>query len=118
MVNWRTVLLIFQREVRDQFRDRRTLFMIAVLPLLLYPALGLGMMQLTVLFREQPRTVVILGAEHLPAEPALIADGRFAERWFQRATDADSSAASAAAAKLVVISDLPDSVDSTQITDK
>lgn len=105
MVNWRTVLLIFQREVRDQFRDRRTLFMIAVLPLLLYPALGLGMMQLTVLFREQPRTVVILGSENLPAEPALLEDGHFAERWFRRASDPDSKAAAAAAAKLVVLSD-------------
>ncbi|HEY3967616.1 MAG TPA: ABC transporter permease subunit, partial [Planctomycetaceae bacterium] len=118
MVNWRTVSLIFQREVRDQFRDRRTLFMIAVLPLLLYPALGLGMMQLTVLFREQPRTVVILGAENLPAEPALLEDGHFAERWFHRAGAADSSAAAAAAAKLVVISDAPDSADRVRAADK
>ena len=35
MLNWRNVSLIFHREVRDQLRDRRTLFMIAVLPLLL-----------------------------------------------------------------------------------
>ncbi|MDZ4686088.1 MAG: hypothetical protein SH850_13555, partial [Planctomycetaceae bacterium] len=62
-MNWRNVGLIFRREVIDQLRDRRTLFMIAVLPLLLYPALGVGMVQLTVLFSEQPRTVVILGAK-------------------------------------------------------
>ncbi len=118
MVNWRTVSLIFQREVRDQFRDRRTLFMIAVLPLLLYPALGLGMMQLTVLFREQPRTVVILGAENLPAEPVLLDGSHFAERWFQRPGATDSSAAAAAAAKLVVISDTPDSVERVRAADK
>ncbi len=37
-----TILVIFRREVRDQLRDRRTLFMIFVLPLLLYPILGIG----------------------------------------------------------------------------
>jgi len=82
MLNWRNVFLILQREVRDQLRDRRTLFMIAVLPLLLYPALGLGMMQLTVLFRELPRTVVVLGAEHLPSNPELIDGEHFARQWF------------------------------------
>ena len=65
-MNWQNVKLIFLREVRDQLRDRRTLFMIAVLPLLLYPALGIGMLQMTLLFTEQPRTVVILGEKHLP----------------------------------------------------
>ena len=40
MLNWRNVTLIFHREVRDQLRDRRTLFMIAVLPLLLVPRPG------------------------------------------------------------------------------
>jgi sodium transport system permease protein len=118
MVNWRTVSLIFQREVRDQFRDRRTLFMIAVLPLLLYPALGLGMMQLTVLFREQPRTVVVLRADDLPAEPALLEHGHFAERWFRRASDPDSQAAAAAAAKLVVISDSPQAADRATTDEK
>ena len=32
-------------ELRDQLRDRRTLFMIAVLPLLLYPVLGFAVLQ-------------------------------------------------------------------------
>ena len=46
-MNRRNVRLIFLREVRDQLRDRRTLFMIAVLPLLLYPSLGVGVMQMS-----------------------------------------------------------------------
>jgi len=79
-MNWRNVGLIFRREVIDQLRDRRTLFMIAVLPLLLYPALGVGMVQLTVLFSEQPRTVVILGAKE---------GDRFLDRWFRHVGDAD-----------------------------
>src|SRR5579864_6225772 len=99
MLNWRNVSLILHREVRDQLRDRRTLFMIAVLPLLLYPAMGLGMMQLTVLFREQPRTVVVLGADNLPAEPALIEQDHFAVSCFPEPH------AAAAAARLVVVTD-------------
>jgi sodium transport system permease protein len=115
MLNWRNVFLIFQREVRDQLRDRRTLFMIAVLPLLLYPAMGLGIYQLAFVFRQQPRTVVVLGAEYLPAEPALIEGNRFASRWFRAEASRD---------RLVVITDQPGSVedaagsDSTMKPDK
>jgi sodium transport system permease protein len=86
-MNWRNIGLIFRREVVDQLRDRRTLFMIAVLPLLLYPALGIGMVQLTVLFSEQPRTVVILGAAALP-EPPLLQGNRFRPEWFRDPEDA------------------------------
>ena len=86
-MTWRNTRLLFLREVRDQLRDRRTLFMVAVLPVLLYPALGLGMVQMTVLFRETPQTVVALGADSLP-EPNLIADGRFAAEWFDNPAEA------------------------------
>ena len=41
-MRWSIIRLIWVRELRDQLRDRRTIFMIAVLPLLLYPLLGLG----------------------------------------------------------------------------
>lgn len=87
-MNWRNVVLIFRREVVDQLRDRRTLFMVAVLPLLLYPILGIGMVQMTVLFSEQPRTVVILGAADLP-DPVLVKGNRFSEQWFHSSADAD-----------------------------
>src|SRR5882757_7730858 len=97
-MNWRNVFLIFQREVLDQLRDRRTLFMVAVLPILLYPMLGIGTIQMTVLFTEQPRTVVILGAADLPPQP-LVEGRRFVKRWFQSSSDAD---------KLRVITDLDD----------
>ncbi len=70
-MQWKNAKLIFFREVRDQLRDRRTLFMIAILPLLLYPALGIGMVQMMMLFNEQPRTVVLLGAEDLPQAESL-----------------------------------------------
>ncbi|MFH5802471.1 ABC transporter permease subunit/CPBP intramembrane protease [Alienimonas sp. DA493] len=87
-MTWRNTKLLFLREVRDQLRDRRTLFMVAVLPVLLYPALGLGMVQMTVLFREAPQTVVVLGAEYLPG-PALIEEERFAAAWFDDPAAAD-----------------------------
>lgn len=62
--------------------------MVAVLPLLLYPALGLGMLQMTLMFSEQTRTVVILGAKDLP-DPPLVENGRFREEYFDVAGDAD-----------------------------
>ena len=34
-MSWKNIKLIFMREVRDQLRDRRTLFMITILPLFL-----------------------------------------------------------------------------------
>lgn len=77
----KNALLIFHREVRDQLRDRRTLFMIVVLPVLLYPALLIGTVQMTFWFPESARNVVVLGADDLP-EPALIVDGRFSEDFF------------------------------------
>ncbi|MEK6262059.1 MAG: ABC transporter permease subunit/CPBP intramembrane protease [Planctomycetota bacterium] len=87
-MKWRNILLIFRREVLDQLRDRRTLFMVAVLPLLLYPVMGIGMVQMTVMFSEQPRTVVIIGANDLPSMP-LVDGSRFAKTWFRIPADAD-----------------------------
>jgi sodium transport system permease protein len=100
MLNWRNVFLILRREVRDQLRDRRTLFMIAILPLILYPAMGLGIYQLAFVFRQKPRTVVVLGAENLPRDPPLIEGNRFSSQWFHPGADP---------ARLVVITDEPGS---------
>jgi len=90
-MNWKNVKLIFLREVRDQLRDRRTLFMVAVLPLLLYPALGVGMTYMTVNFSEQERTVAILGAKDLPPPPLLDPQhpDRFLPEYFGAAADAN-----------------------------
>lgn len=48
----RRVLLIFRRELTDALRDRRTVFMVLVVPLLLYPALVLGGLQFAAVSRE------------------------------------------------------------------
>ncbi len=71
-MRWSHVLLIFRREVRDQLRDRRTLFMIFVLPILLYPMLGIGVAQLSIAFERKPRTVLVVGPENLPESPPLL----------------------------------------------
>lgn len=86
-MNWRNVKLIFLREVRDQLRDRRTLFMVAILPLLLYPALGVGSMQLMAMFSDQTRTVALLGSKNLP-QPDLLDSNGIAPAWFRSESDA------------------------------
>jgi sodium transport system permease protein len=83
----RKIRIVFFRELRDQIRDRRTLFMVLALPVLLYPALGIGMLQMAVLFNEKPRTVVVLGSNSLP-EPQLIQASAFDSRWFSDPDDA------------------------------
>ena len=44
-MTWTNIRLIVSREIRDQLRDRRTIFVIAILPLLLYPLLGMTFLQ-------------------------------------------------------------------------
>ena len=66
-MNWRNVRLIYAREIRDQLRDRRTLFMIAVLPLLLYPLLGMSVFQLSQFVRKSEPKVLVIGRENLSA---------------------------------------------------
>ncbi len=75
-MNWSNVKLIFTRELRDQLRDRRTLFTVLVLPLILYPLMGMALVQVSQFKREHRTTIWLVGAENLPDEPALIVDGR------------------------------------------
>ncbi len=75
-MKWSNVKLIFSREMRDQMRDRRTLFTVAVLPLILYPLMGMAMLQVSQFMREHPTDIWIVGAENLPQSPALVVDGK------------------------------------------
>lgn len=97
-MSWKNIRLIFLREVRDQLRDRRTLFMITILPMLLYPMLGLGMVEMMLTFSEQRRTVVVLNAKELPTEPAFLNNEGIDPRWLGAGTDGTPMA---------VVSDLP-----------
>ena len=73
-MKWRNVRLIFSRELRDQLRDRRTLFTVAVMPMLLYPLMGMALLQVGQFMRQYPTKVWLINTHHLPTEPALIAD--------------------------------------------
>ena len=90
-VRWTNVLTIFRREVRDQMRDKRTLFMIFVLPILLYPLLGMGILKLTAAFEQKTRTVVVVGDENLPEFPPLLNESRngFAPNLFEASVEAE-----------------------------
>jgi sodium transport system permease protein len=95
-MRWSVIRLIWFREVRDQLRDRRTLFMLLVVPLILYPGLGLAMVQFVGVCVEKPVVVGVAGAEllaktepaaedrfALPSLPPLLDGDRFAEGLFQ-----------------------------------
>jgi sodium transport system permease protein len=71
---------IFLKEVRDQLRDRRTLFMIAVLPILLYPLLGMSLLQVAQFVQKQTTRVLVVGADNLKGSaPALFEKEQFAD---------------------------------------
>ncbi len=89
-MSWKNIRLVFLREVRDQLRDRRTLFMITILPVLLYPMLGLGIVEMMLTFSEQPRVVVILNADDLPASPALLDQSGIGKEWFENGAEETS----------------------------
>ena len=89
-MSWKNIKLVFLRELRDQLRDRRTLFMITVLPVLLYPMLGLGIVEMMLTFSEQQRVVVILNADDLPTAPSLLDENGIRKDWFEGG-DADTS---------------------------
>ena len=80
-MNWTNVKLIFQRETRDQLRDRRTLFTVVVMPLILYPLIGVAMLQVAQFTREYPTRIWIVGHENLPGNPALVDGEQFASQW-------------------------------------
>lgn len=71
-MRWSIVRVIWFRELRDQLRDRRTIFMIAVLPILLYPLLGMGLMQLAAGFLGKPKIVGLIGSDNLPSSAHLV----------------------------------------------
>jgi sodium transport system permease protein len=62
VIRWRTVRTVLGKELRETIRDRRTLFMMLVLPTLLYPAILVLVQQLA-----------IFGQQRLGAEPAKVA---------------------------------------------
>ena len=64
-MNLRTVKTVVRKELRETFRDRRTLFMMLVIPTLLYPALFVALEQLALFgqrrLEEKPPVVAVAG---------------------------------------------------------
>jgi sodium transport system permease protein len=101
-MRWPIVSLIARRELRDQLRDRRTMFLILGLPVLMYPLfVGVGLLFVYAL-KDKQLLVGVVGAESLPAKapdltaafggavggvqasrtfPPLIVEGKFPERY-------------------------------------
>lgn len=65
-MNWEHIKLIFEREVRDQLRDRRTMFTIFVLPILLYPLMGIVMFEVAQIPKKNEVRIGIVGSENIP----------------------------------------------------
>lgn len=84
-MNWQNIRLVWGRELRDQLRDRRTLFVICILPLLLYPMMGMLFFQLTRFMQTHEGRVVLVGAEQLSdveAIPQLVEEDQFSPSLF------------------------------------
>ncbi len=73
------IALIYVREMRDQLRDRRTLFTIAVLPILLYPLVGTLLLQIAQFTRQHPTSICVIGSENLEQAPPLLGEDNFAD---------------------------------------
>ena len=77
-MRWSVVRLITARELRDQLRDRRTIFLILGLPVLMYPLfVGVGVLFVAAL-KEKKLVIGVVGSEYLPqpkadASPAVSA---------------------------------------------
>jgi len=71
--------LIYVREMRDQLRDRRTLFTIAILPILLYPLVGTLLLQIAQFTRQHQASICLVGSDHLTAAPPLVEEDAFLE---------------------------------------
>ena len=70
-MSWENVKLIFTRELRDQARDRRTLFSVIGLPVLLYPLMGLLVLQIMQFRQAHPTRLRVVGLAELPSTPEL-----------------------------------------------
>jgi sodium transport system permease protein len=64
-MRWSIIRVIWFRELQDQLRDRRTVLMIVVLPLLIYPLAGIGFLYFASLLAGRAITVGVVGHAEL-----------------------------------------------------
>ncbi|MDP7204822.1 MAG: CPBP family intramembrane metalloprotease, partial [Pirellulaceae bacterium] len=80
-MRWSNIKWIFLREIRDQLRDRRTIFAILVLPVLMYPLMGMMFLQITQFVQEHPTKILLAGTDFLPADPPLLEGDNFSSAY-------------------------------------
>src|SRR5436309_1645998 len=97
-MRWAVVRLIAVREVRDQLRDRRTMFLILGLPVLMYPLfIGVALMFASTL-QDKKLVVGVVGMDYLPQPgvatpgaarpyPPLIVDGKFPNQYLPKESE-------------------------------
>lgn len=72
--NWRVVWTVFQKEMRETVRDRRTLLIMIVVPVLLYPAIMIVSQQLSFFGRRQlERAPAVVAVRGDPEPDGLVA---------------------------------------------
>ncbi|MGI9456700.1 MAG: ABC transporter permease subunit/CPBP intramembrane protease [Aeoliella sp.] len=84
-MNWRNVKLVWRREIRDQLRDRRTLLVIGVLPLLIYPMMGIVFFRVSQFMQHHDARVAVIGSGQLSGAdqlPPLVEGDRFDKQLF------------------------------------
>ncbi len=92
-MNWNNVKLIFSREMRDQLRDRRTLVLIAVVPVLLYPLMGMTIFQLSQFLSDTAAKVLVVGEDELADHdwlPPLMRESQFHPKLFDEPIERDN----------------------------
>ena len=60
MANFKNIMTICCHDLLDQVRDRRTLFMIIILPLVLYPLAGELIVNLAVGQQLRPKNITVI----------------------------------------------------------
>src|SRR5262245_61584737 len=78
-MNWSAVRLITWREGIDLLRDRRSVFLLIFLPILLYPGFALIGFYFAVSMLEHVSKVGVVGAEHL--SPPVMSTGMVGAWW-------------------------------------
>lgn len=75
-MNWRNVLTIYLKELRDALRDRRTLISTIIIPTVVMPGMMFGMIRLGAKIdaanRQETPTVMVVGGEDSPGVLAAL----------------------------------------------
>ena len=75
-MNWRNIITVYQKELKDSLRDRRTLLSTIIIPTLVIPLLmfGVGKAMSTIISRakEEIPTVAIIGGADSPTVVAAL----------------------------------------------